>query len=65
MATLSSFLEEPGPRQTFMSNDIELEDFSSRRRAAYSDDGTTDVGSTFTSRQDGAIGLWAWISAAL
>jgi hypothetical protein len=50
-----------------MSNDIELEDFSSRRRTAYSDDGTTGVGSvdeTFTSRQDGAIGLWAWISAA-
>ncbi|KAG2078244.1 hypothetical protein BDR04DRAFT_1124772 [Suillus decipiens] len=50
-----------------MSNDIELEEFSSRKRTAYSDDGTTNVDSvdeTFASRQDGAIGLWAWMSAA-
>ncbi|KAG1782582.1 hypothetical protein EV702DRAFT_960777 [Suillus placidus] len=47
-----------------MSNDIELEDYSSRRRT---DDGTNvdSVDETLASRQDGAIGLWAWISAAL
>ncbi|KAG1827207.1 uncharacterized protein BJ212DRAFT_1443335 [Suillus subaureus] len=50
-----------------MSNDIELEDFSSRRRTTYSNDGTINVDSvdeTFAGQQDRAIGLWTWISAA-
>ncbi|KAG2349807.1 hypothetical protein BDR05DRAFT_923575 [Suillus weaverae] len=49
-----------------MSNDIELEDYSTRRRTTYSNDGTNvdSVDETLANRQDGAIGLWAWISAA-
>ncbi|KAG2157183.1 hypothetical protein DEU56DRAFT_722542 [Suillus clintonianus] len=48
-----------------MSNDIELEDFSGRIRPTRSDDEThvNSVDQNFTS-QDGAIGLWVWISAA-
>ncbi|KAG1803786.1 uncharacterized protein HD556DRAFT_1437534 [Suillus plorans] len=46
-----------------MSNDIELEDFSSRTRTACSND-ETNVDESLSSRQDGAICLWAWSSAA-
>ncbi|KAG2054663.1 hypothetical protein BDR06DRAFT_996448 [Suillus hirtellus] len=46
-----------------MSNDIELEDFSSRTRTACSND-ETNVHESISSPQDGAICLWAWISAA-
>ncbi|KAG2158195.1 uncharacterized protein EDB93DRAFT_653401 [Suillus bovinus] len=47
-----------------MSNDIELDDFSGRTRTAHSNNGP-DIGSVDESRQDGAICLWAWFSAAI
>jgi hypothetical protein len=43
-----------------MSNDIELEDFSS---TSYPNADGTNVDPVDV--RDGAIGLWAWVSAAL
>ncbi|KIK42031.1 hypothetical protein CY34DRAFT_12660 [Suillus luteus UH-Slu-Lm8-n1] len=45
-----------------MSNDIELEDFSSRKHTTDEND-ETNVDS-IDSPQDGAIALWVWVSAA-
>lgn len=50
-----------------MSNgiQIELEDFASKRRMAHSNDEDPQSIDENIVSQDGAIGLWAWTSAAL
>ena len=46
-----------------MSNDIELEDLASKRRSSDGANARAVDGNTVG--QHGAIGLWAWTSAAL